>query len=138
MGTAESPVPDHLPFIRRYLDAVSRMAAGPELAAFYTPDAVQEEYPNRITPVTARRNLEDILQAAERGRKLLARQSFEILDAVAAGDSVALEMRWTGVLAVPAGTLPAGGELKARFAVFIRIRDGRIAEQRNYDCFDPW
>jgi hypothetical protein len=24
------------------------------------------------------------------------------------------------------------------FAVFLEFRDGRIARQRNYDCFEPW
>jgi len=26
----------------------------------------------------------------------------------------------------------------ARFAIFLEIRDGKIAAQHNYDCFDPW
>jgi ketosteroid isomerase-like protein len=129
---------DHLPFLRRYLEAVGRMASGPELAAFYTGDAVQEEFPNRITPVTATRTVADILAAAERGKKVMAGQRFEILGAVAQGDTVALETLWTGTLAVPVGGLPAGGEMKARFAVFFEMRDGKIARQRNYDCFDAF
>ena len=40
--------------------------------------------------------------------------------------------------AVPVGSLPAGGHMRARFAVFIELRDGKIASQRNYDCFDPY
>ena len=129
---------DHLPFLRRYLEAVGRMATGPELAAFYTEDAVQLEFPNKITPVTATRTVADILAGAERGKKLMAGQRFEILGSVAQGDTVALETLWTGTLAVPVGSLPAGGEMKARFAVFFELRDGKIARQRNYDCFDPF
>lgn len=129
---------DHLPFLRRYLEAVGRMATGPELAAFYTEDAVQQEFPNKITPVTATRTVADILAGAERGKKLMAGQRFEILGSVAQGDTVALETLWTGTLAVPVGSLPAGGEMKARFAVFFELRDGKIARQRNYDCFDPF
>ena len=53
-------------------------------------------------------------------------------------DRVAVEARWTGVLAVTVGTLAAGVEMKASFAMFFRFRDGRIAMQRNYDCFEAW
>jgi ketosteroid isomerase-like protein len=28
--------------------------------------------------------------------------------------------------------------MRAHFAVFIELRDGKIAEQRNYDCFEPF
>lgn len=51
---------------------------------------------------------------------------------------MAIEARWIGVLAIPFGRIPAGGELTAHFGVFFRLRDGRIVSQNNYDCFDPW
>jgi len=28
--------------------------------------------------------------------------------------------------------------MRARFAVFLDFRDGKITRQRNYDCFEPW
>jgi ketosteroid isomerase-like protein len=37
-----------------------------------------------------------------------------------------------------AAAAPAGGQLRARFAMFLEIREGRIARQRNYDCFYPF
>jgi ketosteroid isomerase-like protein len=49
-----------------------------------------------------------------------------------------LEVIWTGTLAVPMATLAAGAEMRAHFAVFLDFRDGKIAAQHNYDCFDPW
>ncbi len=58
--------------------------------------------------------------------------------AVAEGDRVAMEVRWTGTLAVAMGSLPAGGTMRAHFGVFLYFRDGKIAGQRNYDCFEPW
>jgi hypothetical protein len=33
---------------------------------------------------------------------------------------------------------PAGSVMRARFAQFFELRDGKIAKQRNYDCFYPW
>jgi hypothetical protein len=32
----------------------------------------------------------------------------------------------------------SGGEMRARFAIFLELRDGRIVRQGNYDCFDPF
>jgi ketosteroid isomerase-like protein len=51
---------------------------------------------------------------------------------------VVLEVRWTGTLAAPVSSIPAGGDMRARFAVFIELRDGKIVRQRNYDCFEPF
>ena len=65
-------------------------------------------------------------------------QRYEIRTAIASGHTVALEVEWTATLKVPVGTLPAGGQMRAHFGVFLQFRDGRIAEQRNYDCFEPF
>ncbi|MFJ2770774.1 hypothetical protein [Streptomyces sp. NPDC087300] len=60
-----------------------------------------------------------------------------MVNAVAAGEQVALEVTWAGTLAVAMGELPVGHVLRARIAVFLEFRDGRILAQRNYDCYDP-
>jgi hypothetical protein len=41
-------------------------------------------------------------------------------------------------LAVPVGSIPAGGTMRARLGIFFTFRDGLIATQHNYDCFDPF
>ncbi|MEZ4410147.1 MAG: nuclear transport factor 2 family protein [Polyangiales bacterium] len=129
---------DPIAFARRYLAALEAGATGDALAAFFTPDVVQEEFPNRLVPTGARRDLAALLDGAVRGQRVMTAQRYELVHAVASGDRVALEVQWTGTLAVPVGALPAGGEMRARFAVFLDLRDGRIAAQRNYDCFDPF
>ena len=48
-----------------------------------------------------------------------------------------------GLVAVGAGKVATGGvaagaEMKAYFAIFFEFKHGRIALQRNYDCFEPW
>jgi ketosteroid isomerase-like protein len=68
----------------------------------------------------------------------VTRQSHTLINVVAAGNQVAVEARWTATLAVPFGNIPAGGEMRARFAIFLEFRDGLIVRQRNYDCFDPF
>lgn len=123
---------------RAYLTAIERGATGDELAAFFTEDVVQQEFPNRLMPNGATRNLAQILEGAERGQAILASQRYEVLNAVATGETVVLEVNWTGTMAIAVAGLPAGGEMRARFAVFLEYRGSRIARQRNYDCFDPW
>ena len=121
---------------RAYFAALEAGATGESLAAYYAPDVVQEEFPNRLNPSGARRDLAAILQGAERGQQLMAAQRYEILNLVAEGDRVAVEFRWTGKLAVSVGSLAAGDELRGRFACFLEFGDGRIVAQRNYDCFE--
>ena len=129
--------PGMLDLAKRYFEAIEAGATGDELAAFFAPDVVAEEFPNQFLPQGARRDLPAILDAAARGRAALSSQSYRILHAVANGDELALEVEWVGTVAVPIGELPAGGVIRARSAVFLEYRDGKIAAQRNYDCFEP-
>lgn len=57
---------------------------------------------------------------------------------MANGEWVALEVTWSAVLQVHLGSIPAGGEMRANFGVFLQFRDGKIARQHNYDCFDSF
>ena len=123
---------------RQYLAAISQGATGDALAQFFAPDVTQEEFPNRVSPDGKRRKLAAILEGAERGQKVLSGQRFEIRSAIATGDRVILEVLWVGTLAIPFGTIPIGGEMRAYSAMFLEFRDGKITAQRNYDCFEPW
>ncbi|MCD0483683.1 nuclear transport factor 2 family protein [Streptacidiphilus sp. ASG 303] len=134
MDTHQHP---HIDLAVRYHDAVAAGASGEELARFFTPDAVHRELPNLLFPDGAVRDVAGLCEAAERGLRRLSGQRFEVLDAVASDDRVALEVRWEGVLAEAMGPLPAGHVLRAHIATFLEIRDGRIAAQRNYDCYEP-
>jgi ketosteroid isomerase-like protein len=127
----------NLNLAREYLTALERGEAGEALRRFFTPDFVQEEYPNTLNRTGQRSDLASALERSERGRHLLRSQRYDIQNAVTDGDHVAIEAIWTGVLAVPLGSLPEGAEMRAHFGVFLDFRDGRIARQRNYDCFDP-
>jgi ketosteroid isomerase-like protein len=128
---------DLLRLAREYLDSIGR---ADELGGlrFFADDVVQVEFPNRLVPNGATRDLAALRDAAERGRKVMTAQSFEVVNAIASGDQVAVEAIWTGTLAIPLGSIPAGGQMRARFAIFLTYRDGKIVRQHNYDCFDPW
>ena len=121
-----------------YLRAIEAGATGDDLAAFFTPDVVQHELPNRLAPNGARRDLAGILEAAERGQQVVAAQRYAIRSVLVGETSVAMEVDWSATLKVAIGSLPVGGEMHAHFAMFLDFRDDRIASQRNYDYFEPW
>lgn len=123
---------------RRYHEAVAAGAVGDELAAFFTSDAVHHELPNPIVPSGAERDLAGILASAMTGQQVVSEQSFDIRNSFATADQVVVETLWTGKLRDAIGNLPAGYVLRAHIATVLRIRDGRIAEQRNYDCYEPF
>ena len=128
----------NLEIARDYLRAIEKGATGDALARFFAPDVKHEEFPNRLSPRGSRNDLAAMLMGAERGQKAVSSQHYEIQREMESGNRVALEVIWTGTLAVPMATLAAGAEMRAHFAVFLDFRDGQIAAQRNYDCFDPW
>jgi len=129
---------ENLALARAYLAAIERFAPAEELEAFLDAGVVQEEFPNRLLANGATRDLAALREAGVRGKALLGAQRFDVQNAVAQGDTVALEIVWTGTLGIPFEHVPVGGTLRARFAFFMEFRDGRIAKMRNYDCFDPW
>jgi ketosteroid isomerase-like protein len=128
---------DLLRLAREYLQS---LGTADELGGlrFFADDVIQVEFPNRLMPNGATRDLAALREGAERGRKVMTAQRFEVLNAIASGDQVAVEALWTGTLAVPMGSIPVGGQMRARFAIFLTYRDGKIVRQHNYDCFDPW
>ncbi|HYO72613.1 MAG TPA: nuclear transport factor 2 family protein [Archangium sp.] len=123
---------------RRYLRAIEQGATGEALAAFFHPEVKQIEYPNRLVPSGATRDLGAMLEGAERGQKVVASQRYEVRHTLEQGEHLALEVDWSATLQVPVGSLPAGGTIRAAFGVFLTFRDGLILSQHNYDCFEPF
>jgi ketosteroid isomerase-like protein len=128
---------DLLRLAREYLESIGK---ADELGGlrFFADDVIQIEFPNRLVPNGVTRDLAALRAAAERGRKVMTSQQFAVVNAIASGEQVAVEAIWTGTLAVPLGSIPVGGQMRARFAIFLTYRDGKIVRQHNYDCFDPW
>jgi ketosteroid isomerase-like protein len=121
--------------VRNYLKAIETRK---DTLPFFAADIVQEEFPNALSPAGARRELKDLKEASQRGRNVLTSESYEIVSLVESGDTVAAEIVWQGVLAVPLRSLKPGDTMKARFAVFFEFEGDRIRRQRNYDCFEPF
>lgn len=130
-------MPDILNQARQYLKAIEDGDAI-YVASLFSPDAVIEQLPNRIYPNGLRADVARVAEAFEKGRKIFARQTYEIASESVAENRVTLEVLWTGTLAIPFGALAAGARMRCHSAMFLEFRDGKITAQRNYDCFEPW
>ena len=128
----------NLDLVRAYLRAIEQAATGDALARFYAANAVQVELPNRLNPHGGTSDVPTLLKRAAMVPDLLASQRFEVVSELASGSRVVVEATWTGVLAIAFGSVPAGTTMRAHFAMFFELEDGRIVSQRNYDCFEPW
>jgi len=104
----------------------------------FSPVALVEQLPNRIYPNGIRSGVSQMAEAFEKGRKLLSSQSYEIKSSIVDGDELSIEVLWTGILALPFGSLSVGAQMRAHSAMFFQFKDGKIVSQRNYDCFEPW
>ena len=124
--------------VHEYLQALASLGPYETVADFYTADVTIKEFPNRIAPHGRIRRLSDIRAAYERGREILKSQSYRVHRILEVGDELAVELEWTGILAVPVMSLPTGSEMTAFVAMFLTFRNGKIAAQRNYDCYAPF
>ena len=125
-------------FVSEYIGAIQAGATGHALARFFTDDVVQDEFPNRLMPAGATRNLAAILEGAERGQLVLRKQEFQIHNVVSSDSTIVVELTWLGTLAIAIGALTPGNQMRARFCIVLELKDGRIQRQRNYDCFDAF
>jgi len=127
---------DHLDTVRRYLRAIESGTFA-DIEDVFTPDVVMEQLPNRVYPQGMRATRSQMSEGFEKGRKLLSAQTYEIRNALAQDNLVAAEVLWIGTLAISFANLAAGSQMRAHSAMFFEFRDGKIAHQRNYDCFEP-
>lgn len=121
-----------------YLAALAEMKTGKDLANFFHKDVEQIEYPNALVPHGTTRDLDMLLESAARGKKLMKEQTYKIKNIVTEGETIVVEVKWTGKLSSQMGDLKEGDKMKAHFAMVIELRDGLVWRQRNYDCFKPF
>jgi ketosteroid isomerase-like protein len=127
---------EKLAVARRYLRAVEAGAVA-ELRTVVAPDFEQREWPNPMSPAGARRNLPEVLRAAELGRDVVSDQVFQIASEAVDGDRVIMEVNWSATLKVDFPDRPSGSRLRARIAIFLVVRNGLVASQDNYDAYLP-
>jgi len=131
-ATPVRPSGSNFEIARSYLAALEGRADAEAIARFLAEDAVQDEFPNRLLPAGAHRDLLAIKLARTRELSLLASERYELLGATGGGSMVALEVGWSGVVGERSGRFNAGHKLESRVAIFLKFRDGLIVAQRNY------
>lgn len=122
-----------------YIGAVQRFD---EAAAFALLDPAMtfHELPNRIRPAGGVDDLAAMRAGFRRAAEgsVLRSQRYVVGDVLADGDRVVVEARWEGVVAIPLGRLQPGETMVAHLCMVFRLTDGRIVEQRNYDCYEDF
>jgi len=108
-----------------------------EVASFLHPEVELVEHPNQLNPQGKRYDRDAMRAAGERGAKLLSSETYAIRSMIVEGDRAAVQIDWSGTLAVAAGPLPAGHVMRAQICSIIELRDGKIWRQEQYDCFAP-
>jgi len=126
---------DRVKAARALLSAIERSDRA-ALLEIYADEVVQIDHPNRLKTKGDRRTRETMLRDLDRGKQLLREQRYEVISAVSDGDRVALQVCWTGVLAVPVATMGAGEAWRCQSAIFLRFQGDRVVEQSDYDCFE--
>ena len=108
------------------------------LLGAYAENAVQIEHPNRLKPKGDRRAPMKMAEDLARGKAMLRSERYEVLEATVAGDQVALQVKWTGVVDVAVGALKPGDSMVCESGIFLRFQGDKIVEQHNYDCFEDF
>jgi hypothetical protein len=129
---------DILQIAVNFIRALENRTSSNDFIKFYHPHIKQVEFPNSLTNATVTRNLQNLVDASEKGKKILQKEQYEIVKSYVHGNTVILELVWTATLAVPVAGKPAGEQMKAYFAQFIEFEGSKIIRQRNYDCFEPF
>jgi hypothetical protein len=122
----------------RYIQLVEDFAKPEAFEGLLSPAIQHEEYPNLLMKNGSKRGYEVMSQGPQQGRKILTSNRYEVKNAFAAGDWVTVEMVWTGILAIPYGTMQPGYEMKAYIATILQFKDGLIIAQHQYDCYEPF
>ena len=130
---------DEVSIVRRYYEIVSDLnSTADDLRAVLHPDVQIHEYPNAISPNGSVRDRDAAVAAFAAGKDLLSEHLFDVHEAFASGERVAVRATWRGTLAKDAGSLPAGRELVAHVAALLTVRDGLIRRHETFDGYDPF
>jgi len=89
--------------VREYLAALANGETGEALGRFFTPDALQIEWPDRLNPKGGQSDLATMMKRSEQGKHLLVKQMYQITSEAVSQAKAAGEAEWRAMLAVPLG-----------------------------------
>ncbi|RYG57541.1 MAG: nuclear transport factor 2 family protein [Alphaproteobacteria bacterium] len=129
----------NLNMVKQYVAAVERFDVG-AAEKLMGEEMTFTELPNRIRPKGGMDDRAAMLVGLQRAgeKKVLSSQRYILDDAIETAERVVIEGRWEGTLAVAMGTLQPGDIMVAHMCMIFGIEDGKIAWQRNYDCYEDF
>lgn len=77
-----------------YLRAVASMGPFEDVAQFFTPDVIFQEFPNRLSPQGRVSRAAEMQTVYENGRAIMRSQVYEVKRIVESGDEIAVELDW--------------------------------------------
>jgi ketosteroid isomerase-like protein len=130
---------DTVEVVTAYIRAVERFDVD-TVAALLDAEMQFTELPNPIRPAGGTDDKAAMLAALRRSAegKVLKAQRYHLAGIVATAQSVVVEARWEGDLAMGIGRLRAGDTMIAHICMVFELRNGRIVRQRNYDCYEDF
>jgi len=69
---------------------------------------------------------------------ILSKQNYEIIGFVDCDEKITVEKIWTGTMAIDAGNLKKGQQLKAYICAVVEFKEGKLYRHRSYDCYEPF
>jgi ketosteroid isomerase-like protein len=103
----------------------------------YAQNAEWIELPLPATPSGQHGDRAFLSQAAQRLLSLFPDRQMEILNLVAQGDQVVLELDWRGTAAATVGNIQAGLPIRFRVATFLTFVEGMIVKHVDYCVLMP-
>lgn len=128
---------ERLELVRAYIAAVERFDVA-DMVGCVEPDMVFIEMPNLVNVKGTHRDLAAMKEGLPKGRQILRSQSYDFIEVTEAAERLIVEARWQGIVAIPLGGLKPGDAMVAHICMMFRFRDGRIVEQKNYDCYEAF
>jgi ketosteroid isomerase-like protein len=104
----------------------------------FDPEFVFYERPNRLNPNGRTLRHDELRAVTGKAKQILVEQRYEVVNALATGDEVAMEVEWLGRFNVGFASTPAGQPIRAKLGMFFTFRAGKLLSQRNYDCYEPF
>lgn len=126
-----------LALARSYIEFFNRQGTPEELSVFLSPEIVWQEMPNKFAPAGRTTRFDTMLKNFQVGQQFITPQTYTIENMVVQGDTVALQLGWTGTAAQTLGPFQAGENITCQIASFLTFKDGKLVRQIDYPCYPP-
>jgi ketosteroid isomerase-like protein len=119
--------------VNRFIDAYNRNIR--KAYEEFTDDKFEWcEYPGPLFPHGRSGGRREIFQAISISEKSSCDASIKILSSIVSGDLVARETIYETTIKVDLPKVPKGTRIEARMAMFLHVKNGKIASSHEYVC----